>query len=912
MLNWCRTFTSRVSGWLRSSRLDADFDEELQTHLVMLAEENIRRGMTPDAAARAARLTLGGATQLSERQREQRGLPLLDGLVQDIRYALRVFRRSPGFTSVAILTLALGIGVNTTVFTLFDAVALKELPVNDAGRIVRLQRWFDHGARGDIQYAFSFAEYRHYRSHSQTFAGVIGACWPIRVATDRDIVQAQAVSGNYFSVLGVNAAIGRTFLPDEDEEPGAHPVIVLSDRFWRRSFHADPQVLGKTVTLNDGVFTVIGVTPADFIGTGNPPQVPDLWSPFAMQAQLDPGFAWLDRPGIHRIQLLARLAPGITRTQAQAEVQVLSRQIEEVTEGSGAKGKTSAVALQPATYFGGTDDVRFQAIVALFLALVGMILIVACVNLANMLLARASVRQREIGVRLALGASRGRLVRQLLTESVLLAMIGGASAIVLSTWVAQALWIAVDRMIRLMMFGGSDVPVSASLRPDAAVFAFVFGLSLVTGIVFGLWPALQLAHSDVSSALKEQGSTFGHRVSRSRLRGLLLGTQVAVSMMFLISGGLLMRGLLRSQTADPGFDPRRVWMVLVNSGTDRVHSVAVQARLIDQLRRTPELDGVAEMDRFPLTGTWSPPVTPEDTHASPEQLPARTLANYVSPSYFDTLGIAIRRGRNFTRTEGEVGAPVAIVSESAARHLWPGDDPIGRHLKLDLDFRGTMARFEVVGVANDVRTANLSRVDPAFVYLPTQPSTVYNVLVRSRGDARATAAAVRAAVESIDRKLAPSLGVMSLADGPLRLQRLMPQMMATCAAVLAGLALLLAVAGIYGVMSYLVSQRVREIGIRMALGAKASDVLRLIVRQGLTPVFAGAAVGVVAAAGVSLALRSILISPVSPDLLFGVDAFDPVTFIAVGGFLALVAAIASWIPARRAMRVDPMTALRCE
>src|SRR5207249_2248643 len=254
-------------------------------HLAMLAEENVRRGMTADAAVRAARLTLGGAIQISERQREQRGLPFLDGLVQDTRYALRVFRRSPGFISVAILTLALGIGVNTTVFTLFDAVALKQLPVKDAEGIVRFERWFDRGARGDVQYAFSFAEYQYYRSHSQTLLGVIGASWPIRVAIGGEIAQAQAVSGDYFSVLGINAALGRTFLPDEDQQPGAHSVIVLSDSFWRRSFHADPQVIGRTAMLNSDLFTVIGVAPAEFIGTGNPPQVPDLWAPLAMQGR---------------------------------------------------------------------------------------------------------------------------------------------------------------------------------------------------------------------------------------------------------------------------------------------------------------------------------------------------------------------------------------------------------------------------------------------------------------------------------------------------------------------------------------------------------------------------------------------------------------------------------------------------
>jgi macrolide transport system ATP-binding/permease protein len=911
MRTWLYVLSSRLAGWLSTRRLDADFDDELNAHLAMLTDENIRRGMTREAAARGARMTLGGITQLKEDYRERRGLPWLDATWQDIRYACRTFLRNPGFTLMSILILTVGIGVNTTVFTLINAVVLKPLPVSDPGSLVRIKRWFDSGARGDVQYGFSYEEYTYYRVHARLVSSLIAVSWPIRVVVDGEALQAQVVSDDYFSALGVRPALGRAFLPEENRKPGANPVVVLSDRLWRRRFQADPGVVGRTLALNATTFTVIGVAPADFIGTGNPPQVPDFWAPLMMQAQLSPGFKWLDRPNIHRLQLLARVAPDAPVTQARAELEVLASQVTEQVETSTPHDRTIALELQPATYFGGTDDGRFQAGVALLMTLLTMVLLVACANLANMLLARAVTRQREIAVRLALGASRGRLLRQLLTESVLLAAFGGAAGLAASLWASHALWTIVDRMVRVMFL--TDQPFVASLSPDLRVGGFAVAISLATGVLFGLSPALKLSKSNLGGALKDEGSAFSDRISRSRLRTWLIGAQVFVSIVFLVCAGLLMRGLVQSRTADPGFDARRIFMVFMSLGTDPVNSAALQRRIVDRLGREPELQGVTLVDRFPFGGTWSPPVRVEHEGATRDTLSTRTLANYVAPGYFETVGVPLLRGRTFTRLEAESGASVAVVSASAARTFWPGEDPLGKRVKIDMNFKGQLSEFEVVGVAKDVRTANLSRVDPAYVYLPTRSTTSYNLLIRSERGAAATLSAVRSAVGAVDDTLVPTVIVTSVHDGPLlKIQLVISQVLAVFAGTLACLALVLAAAGIYGVTAYHVSQRTREIGIRMALGANAADVRRLVVGQAMTPALAGGALGLVAAAGVASVLRATLVSPASPDLMFGIGAFDPATFIGVAIFLMAVTALASYIPARRAVSVDPLVALRYE
>ena len=459
----------------------------------------------------------------------------------------------------------------------------------------------------------------------------------------------------------------------------------------------------------------------------------------------------------------------------------------------------------------------------------------------------------------------------------------------------------------------TDQPFVTSLTPDLRVAGFAVAVSLVTGVLFGLSPALKLSKANLGGALKDSGSAFGDEITRSRLRAWLIGAQVSVSIVFLMCAGLLIRGLVQSRTADPGFDARRVFMVFMSLGTDRVNSVSLQQRIVDRLGREPELQGVTLVDRFPFGGTWSPPVLVEREGASTDKLSTRTLANYVSPGYFQTVGIPLLRGRIFTRPEAESGAPVAIVSASAARGFWPDEDPLGKRVKIDMNFKDQFSEFEVVGVAKDVRTANLSRVDPAYVYLPTRSTTSYNLLIRSDGGAAAALSAVRAAVEAVDETLVPTLIVTSVQDGPLlKIQLVISQVLAVFAGTLACIALVLAAVGIYGVTAYHVSQRTREIGIRMALGANAADVRRLVVRQAMTPALAGGALGLLAAAGIASGLRAILVSPTSPDLMFGVGAFDPATFIGVSVFLLAITALASHIPARRAISVDPLVALRHE
>ena len=909
MASWLRVFTSRIAGWLKSDAEEREFEDEIQDHLDRLTEEHIQRGMDPRDAARMARVRLGGVSQLKEDQRARRGLPQIDTSCQDVRFAIRMFAKSPGFTLLAVLTVAVGIAVNTVVFTLVNAAAFKRLPVADADDLFRLERSFQSGARGDVQYAFSFEEYSYYRIHGERLAGILAASWPASVMTElADApLQGQLVSDDYFVVLGVSAEIGRTFRPEENRVPGGSPVIVLADAFWRRQFHADPSAIGRTIVLNGTTFTILGVAPQSFIGTGNPPQVPDFWAPLMMQAQLEPGRAWLDRPGIHRLQLLVRVKPGFSPREAAAELQVLGGQLTEQPETHSANDRTIALALQPASYFGGIDDIRFAEIVALLMTAVSMILLVACANLANMLLARGTVRQKEIAMRLALGASRGRIVRQLLTESLLLAVLGGAAGLLLSFWGSHATWAIVEGLLRIMFL--ADRPFLASVTPDSRILAFTIVLSLATGVLFGLAPALKISRSDVSQALKDEGMARGRRrLSHS----WLVGGQMAISMTFLVCAGLLLKGLARAQTIDVGFDTARVFVVLMNFGNDPAQAARDQQRLVDTLADSPDIRSVALTDRFPFAGTWSPPVTVDDPSSAAGKRTTRTLANYVSPNYFQTMGIAIARGRTFA-TSDEQERTSAIVSESAARRLWPNDDPIGKRLTLDMDFRGHLAEFEVVGIAKDVSSANVSRRDPAYVYLSIRSGTAYNLLLRSNADTARVLSVTTQAIQSIEGRVPADVRVMRLKDSPfIRVQLAMPAMIAPFVLALACVALLLAGIGIYGVTSYITSLRTREIGIRMALGAVATNVQLMMVRQAFMPVMIGAALGLLGAAALSQVLQSTLVMPSSPDLLFGVAALDPDAFIGMFAFAMLVAVAASYAPTRRATAVDPLAALRCE
>ena len=917
-----RNLARGMRSLFRKEQVDRELDEELRAYQEMAAEEKIKNGMSRNAAFRAVRLERGNLEVSKEIVRSGGWEFFVETCWHDVLFGLRMLRRSAGFTTVAVLTLAMGIGVNTTLFTAFDSIALKPLPVKDPESVVRFKRWFASGASGDIQYAFSYPEYLYYRDQNHAFSEVIAASWPTQVVatlsaesvTDSNEsreplpLQCQLVSGNYFTALRINAEVGRVFASEVNQAPGANPVIVLSHPFWQRQFNSDSQIADKTIEINGATFTILGVTPPDFIGTGNPPKVPDFWAPLAMQTQLIPKSDWLHEPENRQLKLLGRLAPGMNLHQAQAEIGVLTRQLPDPQAPWSHDRMT--MTLQRATYFGETEDPWFTAFVAGLMAAVGLVLLVACVNLANMLLARATNRQKEIATRLALGASRGRLIRQLLTESVLLALLGGTAGLAFSLWATKLAWLGLVRLMQTLL--GSRILI-APFTPDIRVFVYTFGLSLITGVLFGLWPALQSSKGDLTLALKSEGSASGQPLSQSRFRSFLVGGQVAVSMALLISSGLLLRGLLKSQAANPGFETKSVFLLNFDLGSDKAKAAAMKRQMLVRLQTLPEVADVALSDRPPYSGTTTFLLQIEGSHTSSKSLPDQTLVNYVSPSYFSTLSTPVVRGRAFTPQESEELLPVAVVSESTARTAWPGEDPVGKHLKLHSPFRdeGDWKEYEVIGVAKDVRFFNITRIDPMFVYLPTNASQSNALLIRASRSPRDTFAAVRASLRAFDKNLLPELGFDRL-DKFAQWQELLPQAAATFTGILAILALALAAVGIYGVMAYLVAQRTREVGIRLALGASKKDVLRLIIRQGMFPVLVGGACGFAVSTAISGALRAILVFPSSYDLLFGVNAFDPLTYVGLTAFLVGIAFLACWVPARRAMRVDPIVALRYE
>lgn len=921
----------------RKDRLDFDLDQELRSFVAMKADENIARGMPSDAARRAALVECGGVEQVKESVREVRAGVLLEQCWQDFRFAMRMLRKNPGFTAVAVLTLALGIGLNTIVFTAFDAVALRPLPVRDGATLVRLERWFASGRLGDSQYGYSWQEFLRLRDNAHSFAELIAVSFPVGAgvltpenAASRSAPQAAAlqfVTVNYFSHLGVNPELGRGFSAGEDSASSA--VAVVSYPFWQRQLHGDAQVIGKTITINNTPMTIVGVTPRSFIGTANPPSVPDVWLPAAVLPQLIPGRDWLHDPRGGLFQVMGHLNPAATRLSAEAEVSQLVREFdkeyplpEQNLTNVAATGTavTTHVTLQTATLFGNTEDIRFKLLVALLMTIVGMVLIIACANLANMLLARATGRQREIGVRLAVGASRSRVLRQLLTESVVLAVLGGVAGLLLSVWAGRLLWSAAAPFLGNTLYA---VPTT----PDVRVFIYALGMSVITGVLFGVSPALQSARTDISSPLKGVGNAFGGQVRRSRLRGFLIGGQVAISLIFLISAGLLARGLVRSQNADPGYETKNIYILGLGFDADRNVSNIRARRVIDRLKLVPEVADVGIVERAPLMSTWSTYI--EAVNPTGAAAPSETLANRVSSGYFSTLGIPLVLGRTFTRQEEQNALPVAVVSEAFARAAWPGQDPVGKMFKLRVTRNEGLDQFEIIGVAKDVSTANLSRLDPSMVYLVTPEAdlTDYALLVRIHAGPSSRAGFARDGVESTPRQALSAIAAALASTDPrfatrfspgnlevdgVLPQKLMSRTLSLSAAALAGLALLLSAVGIYGVVSFVVSQMEHEVGIRMALGASGRQVLRLILHRGMRPVLIGGIVGLLGALFVAALMRAMLAFPASMDPFFGVGAFDPVTFTGVTTVLAVVALAACYVPARRAVKVDPMVALRYE
>jgi predicted permease len=820
-------------------------------------------------------------------------------LWQDLRYGARMLLKKPGFTLIAVVSIALGIAANTAVFTVVNAMLFKPMPVAEPERLVAL---YTLEPNSSFPRSFSFPDYKDYRDHNDVFSDLFVHYQVSLSLKNRDdkaeLISGELVTGNYFTGLGVAPATGRLFAPDDDRVPGGHPLAVLNHSFWQRRFGADPNIVGRVVRLNGHDFTVIGVARQGFSGTRFLGYIPDLWLPFSMHAQVVRGSEdWQTARGNAQFNVNGRLKPGVTIEQATAAMNLRARQLALTfpqTNANISVGMVPAGAkTQPAITMMGFLPVA----AGLLMGIVGLVLLVACANVANLLLARASARQREIAMRLALGASRFRLVRQLLTESVLLALAGGALGLLLAQWLTSLLPATAPKL------DFATVDFNHDLSLDRRVLGFTLAVSLVTGLVFGLLPALQASKSDLVSTLKGDAPvTTGRR--RVHLRDLLVVAQVALSLMLLVGAGLFVKSMFYAQEMNPGFESKQILLANVNvglQGYDETKGREFYRRVIERIKALPGVEAASLGNWLPLGPDYNGATVNVEGYA-PKYANERIEIGYTlaGPEYFETMKTPIVEGRGFTATDDENTPRVVVVNETMARRFWPDQNPIGKRLRL-----GDAAEpvYEVVGVARDGKYFLLGEAATPFMFLPLRQnySGEATLIARTLAQPESLAAAIRQEVAALDNEL-PVSGVKTM---PEYLDRLLsaPKSVAGLVGAFGLVALLLAAVGLYGVMSYAVAQRTREIGLRMALGSPAAIVFRLILKQGMRLTLTGVGIGLVAAFGLTRLLRS---------LLYGVSVTDPATFVVVTTSLLVVALLACWIPARRATKVDPMIALRCE
>ncbi len=822
----------------------------------------------------------------------------MDQVLQDLKYGLRTLARSPGFTLVAVLSLALGIGANTAIFTLTDAVFLNPLPIEDSSRVLELFT-VDHATVTTTanfnRTPMSFLNYQDFRDQNDVFSGLaafVQAGVTLTGTGEPKPEPAMLVTANYFDLLGVKPTIGRTFLPGEDQKPGGNTVVVLSHSLWTREFGADPGILGRTISLNMTPYTVIGVAPADFKGTftvGNPNLV---WIPMSMHAQVFVSQieALFNARRFRIVSVFGRLRPGVQPQQALAPLKTIASRLEQEYPRDN-NGRTVEVSSLRDAALGFLP--RDQLVVAglALTSVVGLVLLIACVNLANLLMARSSKRAREMGIRTALGAARGRLVRQLLTESLLLSAAGGVGGLLIGSFGYQLLW-----SFRPTFLGRN----SLALGMDVRVFVFAAVITLFTGILFGLAPAVRASTPDLSAMLKTGGRGGTEAWARSPLRSALVVSEVALSLVALVGAGLFIRSMQAVQKADPGFESKNLFTF--NFDLTPRHYTPERVRqffrtVLDRTLETPGVKSAAVASNAPLGGGVLLTTFAEGQESNPDHRGTLTLTDTVSPTFFDTLGIPLLNGRVFSDFDRADSAQVAVVNQAMERHFWPGQSAIGKRFR----FVNDTALREVVGVVKNTAVLAIGETPQPVVYLPLeQQFTPFVTLhVRTVSAPGAILPAVLARVQSLDNNL--------VLANPLTIQQALdqglwaPRMGAALFGIFGLLGMLLASIGIYGVMAYLVAQRTNEIGIRMALGARPGDVLRLVVGHGMRLVLVGIAVGIVSALAITRLMRT---------LLFDVSPADPLTFVAVSLVLAAVAFLAGWLPALRAARIDPVLALR--
>jgi putative ABC transport system permease protein len=897
-----RGWLMRLFGLFTRRRREREFAEELESHLALHIKDNLRAGMSPEEARRQGLIKLGGVTLTRELYREQGGLPLLEIISQDLRFGIRMLRKSPGFSLIATLTLALGIGANTAIFSVVDATLLRPLPYPEPERLVML--WTKGtGGRGSS----AVPDYREWRDQNQTFSGLgafsFGDFNLTGDSLNAERVQGAFVSADFFSVLGVAPALGRAFQAG-DEQFGQHRVALLSHELWQRRYGGDPQLVGRGIKLSGETYTVVGVMPQGMAFLNNSPK-PELWAPLSFA----PGDNMATRNN-YFLLLVGRLKAGVSLAQAQTDVSAIAQRTREFGELSG-----EVVPLREQL----VGNVEGPLLV--LLGAVAFVLLAACVNVANLLLARAAAREREFAVRAALGAGRARINRQLLVESVPLGLLGGGAGLLLA-------YCGLELMRPLLP---ASLPRHNTIGIDGRVLGFTLLASVSTVLFFGLPPALQTMRDGVREALNEgaRGSAGGRR--RSRLRDGLVVMQTALALVLLVGAGLMLRSFARLQQVDTGFSATNVLTARIPLPESK-YPIPRQTnapppagfhffnQLLERVTALPGVEFAGVTTILPLgAGNGLGKMFSVEGRPAPSSLDQVPSVNFalVSPDYFKTLGITVRRGRGFTSSDRPEAQPVVVINEILARRSFPNEDPLGKTIWLGApesllpptirSSANRPARRTIVGVIADVKSGNLDTEAGSEVYAPWEqfPDEGWNnalmLAVRSPLPTDGLITAIREQVRALDQ----DQPVTSVATMETRLSRRLsePRFNTLLLGLFAAIALLLAAIGIYGVMSYVVSQRLHEIGIRMALGATRRDVLRLVVGQEMKRALLGVGVGLAGA----LALTRLM-----QQMLFGVSATDPLTFGLIAALLLIVALLACWVPARRATKADPLHALRCE
>ena len=876
---WCLRF----AGLFQKEQRDRELAEELENHVQMHIEDNLRSGMNAAEARRQALIKLGGVEQTKENYRDRRGIQWLETLLQDLRFGARVLRKNPGFTAVAVFTLALGIGANTAIFSVVNAILLRPLPFQDSGSLMMI--WHTPPQKsfpGVARFAVSPANYLDWRSQSHGFDRMSAIGFRSLNLTGMgqpESVTGLAVSADFFSVLRVRPSAGRGFVADDDQ-PGRGSVVVVSYAFRQSHFGANENILGRTIKLDDQSYEIIGVMPPKF----EFPSGIQLWMPLAWTGK-ERGVR-----GIHDYMVMARLKSGVDKETAQSEMDAISNNLAHAYPTEDAGWGAVVMPLRDSLL----ASVRSALMV--LLGAVAFVLLIACTNVANLTLARALGRRKEIAIRTALGASRGRVMRQVLTETVLLSVAGGALALLLA-------YFAVDS---IAAFLGPRLQFSVEIGLDGWVLGFTLAISILTGIIAGLAPSWQLTKANLNASLRLGLGKTDSDSGGDRARNVFVVAEVALSLLLLVGAGLTIRTLYLLQSVNPGIDPHNVLTVPLAISDAKYSSADRQTNffnnVLERVCALPGVESAGAVSSLPFQGGGSTePVIAEGQPVVPMADQPEVAVRLISPGYLRAMRIPLEQGRDLTDADKAESRPVILVSDAFAKRFWPHENPIGKHVTLT--FVPGPSR-EVVGVVGDVKLDGLDVARPvAAIYdaMSQKPQTLMVLAVRTSSAPTSLISAVTDAVHTVDpdEPVVGAVTMESIVDQSLGQQRLNVVLLAT----FAGLALLLGAIGIYGVQSYAVRQRVREIGIRIALGAQRSDVFLLVLRQGLKLALIGICIGLAASFGLTRLMAS---------QLYGLSATDPLTFAAVAIVLAFVALLACYIPARRAMRVDPMVALRDE